>query len=185
MISGPPAPTDFEVQTRPRVSRRFKIFRRDYFEHGFTLGCPGCDAVRSNRPAVNHNEECRARMEICLGSVGDPRVQRVLEEAQREQESEEIPAEEDDNLPEDEDTGMSVTGEEVDEVMSLGLGRAVYSLTGSKGIAAKVCRWDKQVDNVEPGISVGSTDSVKSSGLKLLPGMVFDLNSVDEEDGLV
>ena len=135
MITHEPVAPDTVVETRARISRRFKIYKRDYWEHGFTLGCPGCDAVKANRPSVNHNEECRARMEVALGSVGDPRVQKVLEDAAAQEVEEDMPDQDEDPTDlfcdmEDGAEDMSVAGS-ADEVFSLGVNRSLLSLTAS------------------------------------------------------
>ena len=56
------------------IVRRARINRETIRKLGFTVGCPGCRAVNRNLPAVNHNEECRKRIEEHLRSQGDPRM---------------------------------------------------------------------------------------------------------------
>jgi len=55
------------------IVRRMRINRETIRKLGFTVGCPGCRAVNRNLPAVNHNEECRKRIEEHLRNEGDPR----------------------------------------------------------------------------------------------------------------
>ena len=56
----PPASEDPAL----RQVRRGKITRQELIDAGWTVGCPGCDAARRGvRPARNHNETCRKRME--------------------------------------------------------------------------------------------------------------------------
>ncbi len=38
---------------------------------GFTVGCQGCRAVNRGLPAVNHNEECRVRIEEQMRTGGE------------------------------------------------------------------------------------------------------------------
>ena len=46
------------------VPRRMRIAPRDLQEHGYTIGCPGCEAVQSGKDLKrNHTEDCRKRIE--------------------------------------------------------------------------------------------------------------------------
>ena len=45
------------------LPRRVYIQRRDVEQHGGTQGCPGCRAILTGKPAVNHSEPCRTRLE--------------------------------------------------------------------------------------------------------------------------
>ena len=46
-----------------RGVKRFRISKEDFAEIGMTDGCPGCKAIRAGRPAQNHTEACRRRVE--------------------------------------------------------------------------------------------------------------------------
>eukprot|EP00969_Alexandrium_andersonii_P048385 2122462-Alexandrium_andersonii.AAC.1 len=50
-------------------------------EHGYTAGCLKCDRVRERRPAAGtrRTEECRARFEALLRSIGDASMARADE----------------------------------------------------------------------------------------------------------
>eukprot|EP00969_Alexandrium_andersonii_P098988 4367366-Alexandrium_andersonii.AAC.1 len=50
-------------------------------EHGYTAGCLKCTRVRERRPAAGarHSEECRARFEALLRSLGDASMARADE----------------------------------------------------------------------------------------------------------
>eukprot|EP00969_Alexandrium_andersonii_P076307 3364377-Alexandrium_andersonii.AAC.1 len=50
-------------------------------EHGYTAGCLKCTRVRERRPAAGtrHSEECRARFETLLRSIGDASMARADE----------------------------------------------------------------------------------------------------------
>ena len=65
------------------VPRRARITREDMRKMGFTVGCPGCRAINRGLPAVNHSEQCRARIEKELKDKGDDRVERVGERLKR------------------------------------------------------------------------------------------------------
>ena len=44
-----------------------RLTKEDFIEHGFTAGCPGCNAIGvGDTTARNHNAECRARMNEAL-----------------------------------------------------------------------------------------------------------------------
>ena len=50
--------------TGQSVPRRMRIAPRDLHEHGYTIGCPGCEAVQSGKDLKrNHTEDCRKRIE--------------------------------------------------------------------------------------------------------------------------
>ena len=50
------------------------------------MGCPGCRAVNRNLPAVNHNEECRQRIEDHLRSEGSQKLMQSEERFNRREE---------------------------------------------------------------------------------------------------
>ena len=56
------------------MSRRFRISKKDFDNIGFTPQCPGCSAIIRGKPAVNHSEDCRIRVDIELERLGDARV---------------------------------------------------------------------------------------------------------------
>ena len=55
--------------------RRFKITIADLMKHGFSAACHGCRAAMAKRPAQNHHEDCRKRMEKAL--LGDPKLKQA------------------------------------------------------------------------------------------------------------
>jgi len=59
-----------EGEDRYFIVRRMRIAKEFIRMVGFTVGRPGCRAVNRGPPAVNHNEECRKRVE------GDEKVMR-------------------------------------------------------------------------------------------------------------
>ena len=59
---------------------RVKISQGLVRTHGYTPGCPKCDAWRLNRPITrNHTEECRKRFEEIMRASNDPRMARADE----------------------------------------------------------------------------------------------------------
>ena len=71
--SEPPQPVDLGSE-RPEVRRRVYIRREDVIKYGFTIGCPGCQAVSRNAPSQNHTEACRARIEKHMRDEGQDRI---------------------------------------------------------------------------------------------------------------
>ena len=46
--------------------RRVYIRRVELMKHGFTPGCPGCEAVQAGTPPRGHTEPCRMRIETAM-----------------------------------------------------------------------------------------------------------------------
>ena len=68
------------------IPRRGKLRRSDFVDHGYTIGCPGCDSIRQGREKqVLHTEACRARLEAKLAEsdAGRSRLQRAQENIER------------------------------------------------------------------------------------------------------
>jgi hypothetical protein len=57
--------------------RRFRIVYADLEKHGFSARCQGCRAALAKKPAQNHNEECRKRMEKAMH--GDTKLKKADE----------------------------------------------------------------------------------------------------------
>ena len=53
-----------------------RITRECIRKVGFKIGRPGCRAVNRNQQAVNHNEECRRRIEGMLRDQGNEKIVR-------------------------------------------------------------------------------------------------------------
>ena len=52
----------------------------DFLVHGFTEGCPGCQAIIVGSTARGHGEACRSRMESALDKTDDGRQRREKQE---------------------------------------------------------------------------------------------------------
>ena len=63
-----------EGEEKDFIVRRMRITREFIRKVGFTIGCPWCRAVNRGQSAVNHNEECRARIETTLREQGNDKV---------------------------------------------------------------------------------------------------------------
>ena len=68
-----PAPLVREVDLPPDPPpaaapepRRVYIRRVELMKHGFTPGCPGCEAVLAGTPPRGHTEPCRMRIETAM-----------------------------------------------------------------------------------------------------------------------
>ena len=57
--------------------RRVYIRRIELMKHGFTPGCPGCEAVQAGTPPRGHTEPCRMRIETALRGDKDGGEARV------------------------------------------------------------------------------------------------------------
>ena len=66
---------------------RMRLKKEDFLEHGFTEGCPGCQAIIAGASARNHSEPCRTRMEAAVTSTETGKRRR---EQQEERENREI-----------------------------------------------------------------------------------------------
>ena len=76
-LAFPPCP-----EPAVRIPRRQLLRRIGFAEHGYAVGCPGCDFIANGRPGeAHHNETCKARMELLLlqTEAGRKRVQRAQE----------------------------------------------------------------------------------------------------------
>ena len=60
---------------------RLRLRRQDFFEHGFSEGCVGCQALIAGSAARGHSDACRKRMEEAIAKT---------EEGQRRQERQEL-----------------------------------------------------------------------------------------------
>ena len=50
-----------------RAASRVYIKKADVQKFGYSMNCPGCRSVMTNTTARAHTEECRKRLESCLG----------------------------------------------------------------------------------------------------------------------
>ena len=52
------------TEAAPIMPRRMKLRQEDSIDHGYTIGCPGCESIQlDSNVRRGHNEECRSRME--------------------------------------------------------------------------------------------------------------------------
>ena len=56
----------FPGQGEDRQYRRVRISPQDAKDCGLWINCPGCRAIRDNKSAANHTDECRTRIEEML-----------------------------------------------------------------------------------------------------------------------
>ena len=66
---------------KPAQLRDLYVTKTDLANHGYTVGCKACDAIRAGTPrtaGVRHSEACRKRIVEALGP-DNPRVQRIVE----------------------------------------------------------------------------------------------------------
>ena len=59
---------------------RLRLKKEDFLVHGFTEGCPGCQAIIAGTTARGHSEACRSRMESALAKTDDGRQRREKQE---------------------------------------------------------------------------------------------------------
>ena len=66
---------------------RLRLRKADFLTHGFSEGCPGCQALIAGTPARGHSERCRTRMCEAMKETDDGRERK---ERQLEKENEVI-----------------------------------------------------------------------------------------------
>ena len=72
-----PAP-DWELAQPRRKRKTFTIGNEDLREHGYTAGCPKCDALLMGREVgTAHSAQCRVRFAAIFEASGDNRVYRA------------------------------------------------------------------------------------------------------------
>ena len=71
-----PEPVNLGEEDEP-TKRRARISRQDVIRFGYTVNCPGCQAISRNAPAQNHTEECRKRIEAELIKEGGAKAEKV------------------------------------------------------------------------------------------------------------
>ena len=80
--AGVTVPDRIDVEdAKVKLSRRNYIRQADLDEHGYTVGCPGCDAIQNGTARRGHNGFCSDRIESELSKTEDG--QRRLEDAKR------------------------------------------------------------------------------------------------------
>jgi hypothetical protein len=77
-------PRILEGVDRPRIARRFKILKEDVERYNATPRCQGCHNAMVGKSAVNHKEECRARMApSMMADENYKHHDRIFDEAER------------------------------------------------------------------------------------------------------
>ena len=73
----PTASTPASVQEMPQpIPRRAKLTPGDFAQHGYTVGCPGCEQLQlGSSVRRSHTEECRKRIESELIQTSDGQEQ--------------------------------------------------------------------------------------------------------------
>ena len=71
-----PAPVSLGEDEEP-TKRRARINRQDVIRFGYTVNCPGCQAISRNAPAQNHTEDCHKRIEPELIKKGGAKAKQV------------------------------------------------------------------------------------------------------------
>ena len=73
---GQPAPVNLPEQDAPKV-RRARIDPADIADAGgYTTGCPGCEAMKSNKRPQPHKEDCRKKVSRVWQDRNDPSLAR-------------------------------------------------------------------------------------------------------------
>ena len=67
-----------EAQVRASIPRRMRFDLDDLEKYGYTTGCPGCKAKNRGQTGVNHNEECRSRIEEKIRKEEPERYDKTL-----------------------------------------------------------------------------------------------------------
>ena len=77
-----PLPRNPDLSAPVTVARRTRITPVDLAAHGYTPGCPGCEAVQlGHSQRTNHTEACRKRLEEAMAEseAGKERLQKTKE----------------------------------------------------------------------------------------------------------
>ena len=80
--SSDPLPRNPDESAQTTIPRRTRITPKDISEHGYTVGCQGCEAIQlGHAQRRNHSEVCRKRLEEAMekSEVGKDRLQRTKE----------------------------------------------------------------------------------------------------------
>ena len=104
---------------------RLRLKIEDFLVHGFTEGCPGCQAIIVGTTARGHREACRSRMESALDKTDDGRQRR---EKQELKENEALAR----KLQEEEDERMTKKAKTGDDVPARCASAAAASSPSSK-----------------------------------------------------
>ena len=64
-----------EGRAHVAAPRGFAITREDLEKHGYTKGCPGCNAIIRKTSKQRHSQACRVRMEEAM--KGEDKVERA------------------------------------------------------------------------------------------------------------
>ena len=75
------------VHEDDRKVYRMRLRKEDFLEHGFTEGCPGCQALIAGTTARGHSEPCRTRMETAVSSTEQGKRRREQQEEKENQEA--------------------------------------------------------------------------------------------------
>ena len=83
-IPGEDDPSVPQAGGRAGEKRSMYLSRRDFGNHGFTDGCPGCRDIGSGRTGpvgclAGHTKACRKRMEAAIREANPERWQRYLD----------------------------------------------------------------------------------------------------------
>ena len=83
-VAGEPAAFHPCPAMEPKKPRRQQLSRADIAEHGFTMGCPGCNLIMAGRQGeARHSDACRLRVEPLMLQTesGKRRLERATERA--------------------------------------------------------------------------------------------------------
>ena len=53
------------------VPRRMRLGKNDLAQHGYTMGCAGCESSKNNRTPRGHSEMCRRRLMDAIQNTDD------------------------------------------------------------------------------------------------------------------
>ena len=75
----PGDPSGISMEQNERQFRRVRITPENAKARGIWINCPGCRAIRDNKPSANHTDECRESIENMLQQAGSKKLKESTE----------------------------------------------------------------------------------------------------------
>ena len=151
------------MSERNRRIYRLRLKREDFLKHGFTEGCPGCQAVIAGTIARGHTEACRTRMNTALDTTDDGKLRRTAQDEKETEALARILQEHDEARAKkakttDVQPSTSSSDSPADPSVANSSGSGAAAAASSSSAPAK--RWADQEDNNDDGGNSALWDSL-------------------------